>query len=373
MIRIVEPMIQGRTHVPVNAAVVDIVHRAFPHESICFSAEAQHLEAVRREAGGLSRVTWEAISKRNHARGCRGFLFSRVGAGDLLILTHVSPGLLFFIKGLLVLRDCRCQVILHSNLNRIRGWRSRNPWVRWQDLKSALSFPLSRDKIQYLVLESPIRRALLAEIPSLGGRVAVLEHPIPVSMALGDGKEIPSSPLTIGFVGLCSRDRGFEDFLYLADTLGDRAAFHAVGSIPPGEVWDLSSLSVAPGGEKLDRSAFIKGLGALDFICMPYPPEAYSLSASGVLLDAVAAGIPPIAYAFPILTDLVDRYGDIGHICASRQTMVETISSLARGEGLDRYRDQCGNLACIAQDRRGEKLAPGYQADLSGGYPPQRG
>ena len=372
VIRIIEPLIQGWTHVPVNAALVDILCRAFPHETICFAAEFHHLAAVRREVeaasakegpGGRSRVVWEVIPGRNHARGCRGFILSRVGGGDFLVLTHINPSLLFFIKGFAALRGCRCQVVLHSNLNRIQGWRSRNPFIRWRDLKSALGFPLARNRIQYIVLENAIRESLLERIPRLAGRVAVLEHPIPMSTARGT-KALPSSPLTIGFVGLCSLDRGFLEFLHIAETLGDRVAFHAVGALASGVDVDLSPLALPPHGEKLDRAVFVTRLLELDFICMPYPPEAYTLSASGVLLDAVAAGIPTIAYPFPILEDLVRRYGDIGHICHSRGEMVDLISSLADGVDGEGYKRQRKNLAAITRDRENGALSPAYRAGL---------
>jgi glycosyltransferase involved in cell wall biosynthesis len=256
------------------------------------------------------------------------------------------------------------QIVCHGGLASLRGWRSRNPFVRMLDWSSALTVGNDR-RIQFIVLEEAIRKSVVALFPALKPHLAVLDHPI-LSTRLPD-REVEFRPaFRFGFLGLASDGKGFSAFLEMAAVLRERfcgrVEFHAIGTIPPHSAApQMEALTVKAGTEKLSRSDFTRGIERLHYVCLPYQSRHYELSPSGVLMDAIAFGKPVLSAEFPLVRDLFERFGDIGFLCSDTRNFCDTITQIVSQPDEMHYRAQVRALRAVRASRTATALIPSYQ------------
>ena len=186
MITIVESVCLGLEHTPFNAAMVEVVARAFPERVIRVVGDDQHLSEIRncvvpdinhqinwqtvklpdRRCAFIDRVIWTTqllrMLTRREAKDSQHFL----------MLTAL-PATIYACKLVKLSRPraASYQCVLHSIAADLGGWRSRNPYIRIQDLKSAMGMPPRC--IQYLALERSIQDAIASRgrVPRSGVRV----------------------------------------------------------------------------------------------------------------------------------------------------------------------------------------------------------
>ena len=221
--------------------------------------------------------------------------------------------------------------------------------------------------IQFIVLEEPIRDAVLKELPYLSTRIGVLDHPIPL-----DEKHIESNdfypPIQFGFLGLATEHKGFLKYLTVASEISTRfpgiASFHVIGrsndqykylSFP-----EMTFLSTKPCTERLSRDKYIQGLKKLHYVCLFCGDRHYEFSASGVMLDSVAWGKPIIAAQLPIFKNLMNRFGDIGYLSKDDE-FSETIGTILRKVDTNRYKRQVLNMHQVKKSRTPDSLAKKYR------------
>ncbi len=272
------------------------------------------------------------------------------------IALRCSPGL-----------DVAVQLVLHGSLTEIVGWRSRNPLRRAVDMRSALQW-LAPKRAQLLVLERSIETELARIAPWLGPKVRALPHPL---LPAEGGKAIPAqldrkTPVRIGFLGLATLGKGILEFLQIARAVrqchGDAVEFHLLGRIGPGvPPVDQSALTTAAGQERLPRVEFIEKLGKLHFVCLPYQGEHYHLSASGVLIDAIAWQKPVFALHQPITESLFGSFGDVGWLCDDIDDMTTKINAVVAAPEGGTYRTQVANMRQARQARLPAALASDYR------------
>ncbi len=380
MIVVCEPICWGLEHVPINASILEILRLALPSEEIVFCGERSHLKNVSAQmgAGISSSIVWNAIKlpprlTKDRNRWIVDYkllksltrMFSK-DTNSHLLLTATAPSTLVALKFLIkyVYRKRTAQVILHGNLSMLSGWRSRNPIIRIQDLRTALVVPDS-GKVRYIVLETSIKEAMLNVLPSLVGKVDVLDHPIPPSegeQSIGD----LSMPLQFGFLGLASEAKGFPFYLTVASELSmkypQRVEFNAIGTVPcDQEKLEMIALKRKPGFRILNRDKFTRYLKELHFVCFPYQSGHYEFSASGALLDSIGWEKPFIAMRLPIFENLFSRFGDIGYLCATEAEFRETIDGIIKDKDIARYRKQILALRKVGESRTPEILASKYR------------
>jgi glycosyltransferase involved in cell wall biosynthesis len=265
-------------------------------------------------------------------------------------------------------RPKRVQAVLHNISYGLSGRRFRHPIRRLQDIKTALTI-FGRSNIQYLVLEEGIREAILKRLPSLSGRVEVLEHPVPPNEGESGNADL-SIPIRFGFLGLASGQKGFPIFVKLSSEITRKyrgqAEFHAIGRFPPStnqkdRMQEIEALATKPGFERLSRSDFIEGVKQLHFVILPYQLAQYELTASGVLLDAISWGKPIIARKIPVFDNLFKKYGDIGYLFDDDLELVEIVENIVKEfDGLH-YKRQKINTRKVRCARMPVGLAETYR------------
>lgn len=376
----------GTHHAPGNSVTIQTIARALPGQAIRVYADPSHLAELTRDPAfaALRQVTVRPIALsplfrfKTHIVSFRRFLreFATLrralreaprGEPCLLFLISATPTAVAAASLLARLsrRVAGIQVGLHGNLNDLTAWRSPNPLVRRFDLPSVLA----RDHgpgLRFLVLEEAILRALGTVAPQAAAVTDVLPLPVNLAELSRDGPPPLGRPLRIGLVGQATEAKGITPFLALARDLkaryGDAVAFEVVGAAPPGA--DLTRFAVLDEPithEHLPREVFRARLGRLHFVCLPFQPGYYNLSASGALIDAITWLIPVLATRVPITEDTFSRFGEIGYLCNDTIAMGVVIESLLNHPDPERYATQVAAMRRARETRMPDALAREYR------------
>jgi glycosyltransferase involved in cell wall biosynthesis len=196
----------------------------------------------------------------------------------------------------------------------------------------------------------------------------VIHHPCAPAPAEWETTEVPGRPLRFAIVGIAGQSKGLDVFARLAlrtrVETGDAADFRLVGKVQRGwKALDLSGISgPRPFTENwLPREVFEAEMRRLHYAILPYNIGYYAYAASGVLLDALRWRKPIISFRVPAVQKLVERFGDIGHICDDEDDMASTVQHLVRSFDPARYRAQRRNLDAAYRSRLPEAVASEYR------------
>ena len=233
-------------------------------------------------------------------------------------------------------------------------------------MKTALTL-LGNKNIQYLVLEQSIRDTVLKNLPLLSGKIEALEHPISPNEGASQTVDL-SEPIRFGFLGLADKPKGFPLFVELANHVtakyGRRAEFHAIGRFPQNSVPvnGTEVLATKPEGtHRISRANFIRGVTPLHYVVLPHEAVTYTLTASGVLLDAIAWEKPVIARKIPIFEAIFEKHGDIGYLFSDDTELRNIVEQLLGPGDKSRYHRQVLNLRSLRKSRAPETLAASYR------------
>jgi hypothetical protein len=175
---------------------------------------------------------------------------------------------------------------------------------------------------------------------------------------------LTEEPTRFGFLGLADRSKGFPTFVELANGKHEKQAeFHAIGRLPENGSAPKGAevLATKPGRMRLTRIEFIRSIMRLHYIVLPHQPASYTLTASGVLLDAMAWEKPVIARKIPIFEAMFERYGDIGYLFSDDSELKAIVEQILRTADKSRYRTQVLNLQSARKSRAPETLAETYR------------
>jgi glycosyltransferase involved in cell wall biosynthesis len=380
MIIVCEIMFNGGTHVPFNAGLLASIRAAFPKEDLSFFGGAAHLEELKEQVGQPlgSSIAWSEILPIPPGTSYCVRFFRELSIIRRLLraLPQVSTSRLLFTSAVpstvLALKAARCfrpkntpvQMVLHG-LNGVVGKRYRRPIHRFQDMKTALTL-LGNNGIQYLVLEESIRDTVVKNLPHLSGKIEAFEHPISPNEGASQTVDL-SEPIRFGFLGFAIKIKGYPLFVKLANEVsakyGQRAEFHVIGHLPVDgtPVNGTKALATKPAGMRLTRANFIRGVTPLHFIVLPHEATPYTLTASGVLLDAIAWEKPVIARKIPIFEEIFEKYGDIGHLFSDDTELRNIVEQILQAADKSRYRRQVLNLRRLRKSRSPEVLAAAFR------------
>lgn len=380
MILVCEIMFDRGAHIPFNAGLLATVKAAFPGEKVAFYGATTHLEQLKKQVGPVlaSSILWKEITPiaPGPSYGERFFLELRViqylmanlpnDSTSRLILTSAFPSTVQAMKVARWFRSAEpsVQIVLHE-MSGVIGKRYRHPIRRFQDMKTALTL-LGNQGIQYLVLEQVIKDKAVKNLPRLAGKIEVFEHPISPNEGASEIVDC-FEPIRFGFLGTALKSKGYPLFVHLAKAItsvyGKRAEFHVAGRSPKEskDIKGTEALATQPATAQLTRSEFIRSIEKLHFIVLPYETASYVLSASGVLLDAIAWQKPVIARRMPIFEAMFEKYGDIGYLFGDESELVDVVQQIVEAVDVSRYRRQVFTLGDVRKSRDPETLAAVYR------------
>lgn len=380
MILVCEVMFDRSAHVPFNAGFLATIRAAFPKEPLAVWGAAAHLEELRKQVGQAlaESILWKEITPippgPNYGKRfllelklIHG-LFTKLPESSVsrVILTSAFPSTVLAMKvvRLFTAKRPMVQMVLHG-LSGVVGARRRHPLHRMQDMNTALNLIGNRG-IQYLVLEESIRDMVVRSLPHLVGKIESLDHPISPNEGTEERLDL-DEPIRIGFLGTALKSKGYPLFVSVANIIteqyGRRAEFHVIGRCPEESrsVRGVQALTTQPAAGQLTREDFVRGITSLHFVVLPYEPASYSLTASGVLLDAIAWQKPVIARRIPAVEALFRKYGDIGYVFDTDMELASTIERVLMEKDRLRYGRQTRLLREVRQARAPESLASAYR------------
>lgn len=380
MILVCEVMFDRSAHVPFNAGFLATIRAAFPKEPLAVWGAAAHLEELRKQVGQAlaESILWKEITPippgPNYGKRfllelklIHG-LFTKLPESSVsrVILTSAFPSTVLAMKvvRLFTAKRPMVQMVLHG-LSGVVGARRRHPLHRMQDMNTALNLIGNRG-IQYLVLEESIRDMVVRSLPHLVGKIESLDHPISPNEGTEERLDL-DEPIRIGFLGTALKSKGYPLFVSVANIIteqyGRRAEFHVIGRCPEESrsVKGVQALTTQPAAGQLTREDFVRGITSLHFVVLPYEPASYSLTASGVLLDAIAWQKPVIARRIPAVEALFRKYGDIGYVFDTDMELASTIERVLMEKDRLRYGRQTRLLREVRQARAPESLASAYR------------
>jgi hypothetical protein len=379
MILLCEVSFLGRAHVPFNAGLLATIREAFPRQGLSFWGAPTHNEELKKQVGQAlaEYVVWEDIRPPVPGTAYLKRLLREViiisrllkrltkDGSARVVLTSAYPSTVLALKLVRFFRYRRIpvQIILHG-VSGVVGKRYRRPIRRLQDMRTALTLFGNRG-IQYIVLEEYIRQTVLHKLPVLAGKVEAFDHPVPPHEGAIAIQEL-TEPIRFGFLGLADQSKGFPLFNELANYItaryGQRAEFHAIGHLPTSGMATASeALVTKPGTDLMSREQFLNAVQTLHFIVLPHQALSYQLTASGVLLDAIAWQKPVIARKIPIFEAVFDKHGDIGHLFTDDSELLGLAEEILESVDEARYQRQVLRLGSLRKSRSPKSLAAVYR------------
>jgi hypothetical protein len=380
MICICELSFDDGGHVPFNAGLLTTISLAYPTERLSFFGASTHINELKKELKPslADSIIWTEIHPPTPGTSYYNRFFCELRiirsllqnlyqkANPRLVFASAYPSTVLALKVVRLFQSERTpvQVVLHG-VSGVAGKRYRNPLLRFQDMRSALEL-LQNKSIQYFVLEESIRDIVVQQLPFLSGNMEALDHPIATTEGDAAGLTF-MKPIRFGFLGLAEKSKGFPVFLELAKYITDKhmrmAEFHVIGRFPENitHMNGTEALKTKPGTALMDRAKFVSGVKKLHFIVLPHEAATYTLTASGVVLDAITWQKPIIARRIPIFEQMFDKYGDIGYLFSSDNELRHIVERILNGADEIRYQRQAMNLRDARKSRSPETLASAYR------------
>jgi glycosyltransferase involved in cell wall biosynthesis len=371
-ITVLELYVHGLEHVPINSEILELASTAFPHSCLSFRGEKSHLNGIQDFIDGRLRqsIEFELVEiPSRKARPLIRLIYLLKNSIRLIKCLMNQPGIIVvacatsselnYFSILSILRMIRSPIlaVLHSSANEVTGYRSRNPLTRKLQMRSSLE-QFCRLGNSCIVLEKSICANLVKELPSLKHRIFTLPHPVaaPVNVECTEN-DTARSPVFFGFLGVSSKDKGFDRFCEAAKDVKlkypGKALFHTIGKLATdsGDI-DTSFLDLKPLENFLDRAQYEEQLKRLDYCIFPYKADSYRLTASGAILDAVAWLKPVICSKTALTESLFKEYGDIGYMYDLNSSLTDTLLEVILEQNERRYAQQVDNLKRFRDSRQ---------------------
>ena len=285
-----------------------------------------------------------------------------------IIFTSFSESILFSIKSskYYLLNSIKYYLISHGGLNKIKDNRSTSP-VAWVfNMYNAMSF-LNKCNIKFIFLEEIIKNTVDSIMPRLSKNSFVISHPLTINPEIITNNKIKTDKIRIGFLGNANIEKGIDHFLSAAKAVKkkypDNFEFIIIGKVFK-QMKNLEILDMPPYLEKLDRNEYVKLASSLDYACLPYQNDHYTLSPSGSLLDAISLKIPLIATRFGVVEWLFGKYGQLGILIKDANCLGEELCKAIENKSILKRDDFVKNIEMINSDRSNEKLALSLKEQL---------
>lgn len=331
-------------HLPFNEGFIRVLATNYPMHKILFAANGEHVENLNGRLTDIDNVSFYPILQMKYlTKGSLhnpifGTLAARkaIKTCERLAKDHVVESFCFLgFNSFLLLKlmklckhetEIDINLILHNDLSANFDWRSKNPFIKAFDLRTSLTLNMPNN-LNIVVLELGIRESLLEIYPNLKKNIKLLEHPI-LSSDCNAGKPFDQTNIKIGFVGHCSKNKGFNTFLDIAKRYQSNVVtFYAIGQKESGSSDDnFDALERTPSLSSVPRDEYVKLVADMDIICLPVS-TGYNFVASGSVLDAISNSKPVFILNNNSYRAMQDKYGEVGILFDSKENMIETFSS----------------------------------------------
>ncbi|MEO0411870.1 MAG: hypothetical protein AAF221_08545 [Pseudomonadota bacterium] len=241
----------------------------------------------------------------------------------------------------------------------------RNPLWKAFSFRNEVRFS-KRDTVSFVLLEEYIKSSFDAYFSDLKPNSFFLPHPI--AKASEDIVLAPKSkPVKVGFVGQARPEKGFLEFLAMAEALSSPdIEFHVIGHLLDAvHDFDLSSLATKPTAAKIPQAQFAAALASVDCIVQPLS-AAYGEYSSGTILDAVAYEKPLFCFENRIMQSQAERGQPIGFMANTLDALIDAVRDFALRQDEDQVNAWRRNMQLMKEERSTQSLAALYRRYVTG-------
>lgn len=364
----IEANFSGVTHKIINKSFLGALELAFPDSPIQLIADESHVRNIcpqesenihsftidyEREQRKISRSGWNfylAPFKRFITLS-KMFKKANFKSGDrLFFASNNEYDLLFGFFFSKLFPSSEVVFVCHANLNEIHSWKSRNPARSFFDYETSIK-RLAGSRVKLLCLEDHIEHNLVKTIPDLKSNVYVIHHPID---SIDTTHSVASEKMTLCFVGILSKEKHPEKFAELTERMdGSKFCSSVAGWSPSQSTLEFKDCISYPSNSQLSHFELEERLRGSDFICVFHDDSYYSLSGSGVIIDAIKYCKPIVYLESKLITNLEKVYGHIGVTGSNILEIAQKLNSVSQ-QDIDNMKF---NLKKIQQDRYFTKSA----------------
>ncbi len=361
-------------HLAVNAAMLFIISTQFKSEAVHFYAEDAHIENIKKywRGNGLEsdNVIFHPYAFRFKKSGGTSLVAKRIaneiisvfrliGTKNIkqtnrLFFLSLSPVTTILFKSLMF-KKIPTIIILHGEVDYIKLNNGFTRNILGRIVR--ISFKLKRKKLFYVVLDEVVKTNLLQFGLLQKENIIAIPHPYLFDNNIAENEY--NHPFKIAHLGIASAEK---QSYYLFDVvkkykneiINNKFQLFIVGNNQTGIENELIAGSTTK--SMLDRETFESLVKSVHFSIFFYG-DAYQLTSSGSILDALNFEKPIIALKNDLFTALFNRAGNIGFLCddvAGIETIIKTIAE--NGIGIDTYRQMQKNMRQYKIDNSLEKI-----------------
>ncbi len=359
----------GNEHVPVNASLLFMICKHYSDSPVAFFAEETHLNNVKEfwqlnniEAGNIE---WKPSKIKLKAKGTR-LVFERIKnelhyirrlgkakteSVNKIFFLSLSPLPTIVYKSFFS-KNRQTLITLHGDVEfaRMQNSFSRNIIGRL----FRISFNIKKQNCVYLALNKVIKQNLIQEEFLKKDEVIAVYHPYIFH------DQLTVKPYTTQFkfahIGVASLEKRSYYLYDIATSFENeirqqKMQLEIIGKNENIEIKENSEL--IPGihnKEMLRRDEFDMRLMQVDYTLFFYS-EAYQLTGSGALMDALDFEKPVIALRNQLFETFFNDAGKIGFVCDSVNEVKMIIKQVLSGEiAEDDYRQMQKNIRSFKQE-----------------------
>lgn len=378
---------RGAMHAAFNASFLGALHLAFPNAQITVCAHQPHNEALEQEASHIPNLQFierPALYEGERTRplynsNLQHFFGLTKGAlkarktiahavkrtrADLVITIAPPPFIIAAMRFASIPRQTLVHHVLFHQLKTAKQDNRRNPLWKVFSFKNEVRVN-NADTVSFVLLEDYIKASFDDFFADIKPNSFLLPHPI-AKPATFSSKPSISAPVKVGFVGQARAEKGFAEFLQMADALASPdIEFHVIGHLHDAEhSFDFSSLKTAPTAAKVPQSEFANALANVDCIVQPLSP-AYGEYSSGTILDAVAYEKPLFCFENKIMRSQTDKGQPIGFLGETLEELMEAVRAFAAGQNQHETDIWRKNMRLLNEQRSSPSLARIYRDYVS--------
>jgi hypothetical protein len=389
MIVVCEPVRHGLEHQAVNSSMLNGLLEVLTGEQVHFIADPSHLATLLPDISetNATRLHTSAVSlPPRHAPPHRRFLddvrmarytlrLAREHAARAVIFFSVTQTLLFALSMLNTAAPRPTLFgIMHGGLAELAPRRGRLARFVPRGLRLAMSLATRRE-LRFVVLEEAIRSQLHRIAPRIAEKTLVLPHPLPADV-LPIAADPHEPPTRVGLLGLATPQKGLFKFAEcarrFAQTQPGQIEFHCIGRVHADAREQVTSFleyfRTQPARAPLERARYRELLESMDYACFFFAGGHYDLTASGALLDCIAAGLPIIGRRNALLVSIESRFGPIG-VLYDHDEPDEAVRKAVELRSTPSYRTFRHNLLAAASQRTTLATGARFSSFLSATLP----
>lgn len=255
------------------------------------------------------------------------------GRNNVTFLTYSNPFNMYLLNFISKITSWPLIFCVHAEAEIFSMSKEKNDGIRKRLGKRFYKHAKLGKHVSMMVLGDNVLSTLLQRMPeSEHYKFTAWEHPY------FETKERQSKTLSkeikVGVIGFvrAEKARGFDNILEFAKQLESHPdiSLALLGPIMQKEFLPLipSNVDVKnPTGTLVERSVYEKWIEELDYIYCPYPDDAFQLTASGAILEAIISRRPIISHANAFTLYLRKKNGEFG-LMIENENWQEVINQL---------------------------------------------